>query len=270
MIESSSHSGAGDGSGANSALRAKINELELELREEKDRLIVEQSQAEVAKFVARQEVDKCRRECSALQDRVARLEEDCGMLRKMEAKDQERIKRLVEEIEAKERDFQEMFIEMKVEIRDLQCGKNRAVAKVAQWRRRCEDLIEEVSRLRRGEMVVAGEIEEEMPLRNEGHLSTPERKRSSVFLGAGNESESMGEDGADGGDDEDERIPLSQLKKRRVTEVGDGVGKGSGCGEPTEDENAGTRNAEPAGTSAEVADAQIPSCPSLATGKQEV
>lgn len=269
MVESSSINAAGDGD--NSALGAEIAELERQLMEERDRVTVEQSQAEVARFVARQEAEKCRRECSALQDRVAILEEECRMLSEREAKYRERNKRLMEEIEAKGRDFQEKFIEMKVEIRDLDCAKNRAIREAATWKKRCGELVEENSRLKGVVMVAAAEVGGEMPRRNEGQLLTPERKRSSEFLGVGRESESMGEDGCGVGGGEDEGILPHKLKKSRVAEVGDGAGKDSGCGEPCTDgdaEPAGTRNTEPIGISGDAVAPQIPLVP--ATGEQEV
>ena len=130
-----------------SSLRIKISELERNLTEEKDRYVMSQSQLEFAKLFASQEVDKYRRECVSLRETVARLNEDCKTMRERELRDQKSIKGLLEEIEMKDREFAEKFVELKVEIRDLERGKKRTQNEVDEWKKKCADCEDQLSEL---------------------------------------------------------------------------------------------------------------------------
>ncbi|ONK80450.1 uncharacterized protein A4U43_C01F17840 [Asparagus officinalis] len=159
---------------------------------------------EIANFVARQDAEKWQRNCSALEEKLARLEEDCGVLREREVKDRERIKSLVEELERKERDFREKFVE------------------VVELRRKCEELEGEISGLRGN----AVKMPDEMPKRGkEDRVVTPEQKRSRELVAANSESEGESDDG----------VLLRQLKKKRVMEVGYEADKGDECKEPCDE-----------------------------------
>ncbi|ONK66922.1 uncharacterized protein A4U43_C06F13500 [Asparagus officinalis] len=126
----------------------KISELERKLSEEKDRCDRLNSQSELAKSVAIREAENQRRVCLMLRETVARLEEDCKVLRERETrdreivarleqdnktlrereiKDRETIKDLLEEIQQKDITFQEKLVGIELE-------KKKAEDKVLGWK----------------------------------------------------------------------------------------------------------------------------------------
>lgn len=138
----------------------KISELERKLSEEKDRCDHLNSQSELAKLAAIREVENQKRVCLMLREMVARLEEDCKILREREIrdreivarleqdnktlrereiKDRETIKGLLEEIQQKDRNFKEKLLEIELE-------KKKAEDKVLDWKNkhsRASKLIDE-------------------------------------------------------------------------------------------------------------------------------
>lgn len=131
------------------------------------------AELEIAIFVARQKVEKWCRNCSAIEEKVARLEEDCSVLREREMKDQGRIRSLVEDLERKERDFREKFVE------------------VVEWRRKREELEGEISGLKEN----AEKVSDKMPKRRKGNrVVTPDQKRSWELVVADSENEGEGDE----------------------------------------------------------------------------
>lgn len=256
--------------------RAKIVHLEHKLLQEKDRYDLLQSESDFAKLSATQEVEKYKRECCCLRESVARLNEDCSMLREREAKDRGTIKSLLEEMEAKEREFREKLVELKVEISCLESGKRRAKDEVREWMEKYGEVEAWVLRLfdenrllkekgtaaaknvegdrkvkveeenfclvEKGKRVEsAGQIDEEMP----------KRKHGAVVVDADN----RGERGSSESDVDEGRAPL---RKKRCVEVSKGAKKDSDsskeCSVPLQQHQiSGAR-----GTSVKVVNTQVP------------
>ncbi|XP_020244850.1 uncharacterized protein LOC109822971 isoform X3 [Asparagus officinalis] len=126
--------------GSPSVLRHNIIELELKLEEEKDRYRDLKSHLKLSKLAASQEIDNQRRVCLMQREVMARLQEDNKTLREREARDQETLKCLLEEMAKKDRDFREKLLE-------FECGEKRAQCEVLEWKSKYCELEARVSRL---------------------------------------------------------------------------------------------------------------------------
>lgn len=213
---------ANHGSDSDSILMVlKISELEQELkqlRQEKDTLTALLSNAEVEKFVAFQESERCKRDCSRFQDAVFRLEEDCSILRERDLKGQEMIRRLVDEMEGKSREFTEKYVELTTAINDLECGKKRALKEADEWKNKCRELQAGVFRGRESANGSGQPLHDEMP---RTRLGSAEKRFGSMenlelTRGLQMQCDLVVIDGDS--DDEEDHITLSQLGKKRSAE----------------------------------------------------
>ncbi|ONK66896.1 uncharacterized protein A4U43_C06F13230 [Asparagus officinalis] len=109
--------------------------------------------SEFSSFVASQEVEDHKRVSVILREVVARLEEDCRNLRKKEQSDRETIKRLLEEMEKKERNFREKLLE-------IECKKKKVENAVLEWKNEYAELEARVSKKHAGEDVAEFERKE--------------------------------------------------------------------------------------------------------------
>ncbi|XP_020244046.1 uncharacterized protein LOC109822281 isoform X1 [Asparagus officinalis] len=216
--------------GSPSVLRHNIIELELKLEEEKDRYRDLKSHLKLSKLAASQEIDNQRRVCLMQREVMARLQEDNKTLREREARDQETLKCLLEEMAKKDRDFREKLLE-------FECGEKRAQCEVLEWKSKYCELEARVSRLI-GETVAGFERKEREIQEKIFELAEENRnlKIRALMVSEGNcyydfkgkeinveenprPIEKEKERTSEIGEEDEDEVPLSHLIKKRLADA---------------------------------------------------
>ncbi|XP_026662921.2 apical junction molecule-like [Phoenix dactylifera] len=118
-------------------LGRRVSELEQKLVEERDRsasLEAKHRESEVGKLIASEEFEKSRRNCARLEEQLTRIKEDLGVVQVREKRALERIDALSAELEKKEKERREEFVELKAAIGDLELAKRRAEHERDEWK----------------------------------------------------------------------------------------------------------------------------------------
>ncbi|KAF8379663.1 hypothetical protein HHK36_029107 [Tetracentron sinense] len=128
------------------ALRVLTMELQNK-KNEYDSLEVKFGALEFKRLVIEDELKKYKRTSDELKEEITRLEEDNKVVRERERRAKERINDLSGELQKSEKDGQERIVQLKIENRDLECGKRRAENEIEVWQKRFKELESRVLRL---------------------------------------------------------------------------------------------------------------------------
>lgn len=123
--------------------RVMIVEIEKKEREGRERVIsleAKLGEMEFRKFAVEEELEKHKRLCSDLEERIVRLEEDHRVACWREQRALEKVAGLELEMKKIEQEVQGKFAELKAENRVLECEKRRADIDIADYKRRCGEL----------------------------------------------------------------------------------------------------------------------------------
>ncbi|XP_058100246.1 uncharacterized protein LOC131245070 isoform X2 [Magnolia sinica] len=139
-------------------------DLEKSTREAEERyvlLVKKLGEMESVKLAIEEELEKYRRTCQKLKELITRLEEDHKLMCEKEQRHEEMIASL-KETNKKEKEVHEKFIQLKVENRDLESGKQRAENEMEDYKRRCRELEARVLQLEGENLVLRGTAQEKM------------------------------------------------------------------------------------------------------------